>query len=88
MSVSNMSGVASLAPTLSVQSEIKTISSLMEEMTKDGLLNSTSYRLLKTAVSKLKDFQKLNSSNEKKINKWVYFNISQKAFKKVPLMGG
>lgn len=66
MSVSDMSGVASLAPTLSVQSEIKTISSLMEEMIKDGLLNSTSYRLLKTAVSKLKDFQKLNSSNEKK----------------------
>ena len=54
------SGLASTPKAHTFSVEIKSISKHMNEMVEKGKLNSPSYRLLKTAVSKLKDFENLN----------------------------
>ena len=60
-------GVVRPAPVKSVDSESTSITDLLEYMHALGESNSSSYRLLKTALSKLKEFKKLNKQDEKKI---------------------
>lgn len=50
----------------SVSNEIKSLKSLMQYLSDSGKHNTTSYRLIKTSVSKLMDFEKLNSDHNKK----------------------
>ena len=53
-------GLVTLSSSFSVSSEISSITSLMTTMTVLGKQSSPSYRLLKTVLSNLKDFQKIN----------------------------
>jgi len=66
-------GLVTCPAPFSAHVEISSLTCLMDDVKASGKHNTTSYRLLKTPLSKLKEFEKLNKQDEKKSKQMSLF---------------